>query len=341
MLTDGWTIASVGKQQMTFLSEGRTIVAPQRRRMWYLKAVPKSMEEETVTAFATMEQRISTIHESFAHLALARMKEAVAAGTMKAFPSDVRDAIAKAKSINCMSCVQGKTKIKSLPKGYGHVPRMAGELVYSDNCGPFPKQSGGGHYLCIFVDDATRMVFLFRSDTLDASSLVRHTRTVNIFLGTRTRDASRIVALQADNGSDYASAEFGKFCNDNGILLRFAIPYSHQNGVPEKWWDYINTTATAMIVCSGMGKEFHFYAAMMFVAVINSESTGSTHSARDLFFRRRHDMPHRMPFGSLVLALVPMPLRRKSVLDRHTGSSCLVMRIPRMDTFSWTSARSE
>ena len=92
MVVDGWAI-NVTATRMTFCSGSREIVAHQRRGMWYLTTVPGSLEEERVagqaTAFVTMEQEIATIHESYAHLSLNRLKEAAVAGSMPGVPTAV------------------------------------------------------------------------------------------------------------------------------------------------------------------------------------------------------------------------------------------------------------
>ena len=78
------------------------------------------------------------------------------------------------QSITCL-----KAKITSKPFGKGKEPAEdVLELIHSDICGPLGKRSGSAKYFVTFIDDYTRMVFVYglaaKSDVYDAFKQFRN-----------------------------------------------------------------------------------------------------------------------------------------------------------------------
>ena len=66
-----------------------------------------------------------------------------------------------------------------------------------------------------------------------------------------------IKSLRSDNGGEYISKDFKRFCEDHGISRQFTIPYTpQQNGVAERknctWME----AARSMLMASNLDDEF-------------------------------------------------------------------------------------
>lgn len=109
----------------------------------------------------------------------------------------------------CEVCMKSK---QSRPSFISKAPKRASvalQVVHSDLCGPSEvPQLGGSRYFIIFVDEFTRMMWLytikFKSETLE---VFRKFKT----LIEKESDES-IKILRTDGGGEYTSKEFEIFC---------------------------------------------------------------------------------------------------------------------------------
>lgn len=101
-------------------------------------------------------------------------------------------------------------------------------LIHSDLCGPMQNTSfSGSKYLLTFIDDATRMVWVY---FLKAKSEVL--QTFNRFKNlVENQSNNKIKKLRTDRGSEYLSTEFTRFLEDAGIERQLTAAYSPQ----QKW----------------------------------------------------------------------------------------------------------
>src|ERR1700738_456261 len=61
----------------------------------------------------------------------------------------------------CVSCLEGKMDRKYNKQSSTRASKKL-DLIHSDLCGPFPTNSvSGSRYFIIFVDDATRMTWVY------------------------------------------------------------------------------------------------------------------------------------------------------------------------------------
>lgn len=129
------------------------------------------------------------------------------------------------KSI-CEVCVKSKQSRSSFVSEAPKRASVALQVVHSDICCSFEVPSlGGSRYFIIFVDEFTRMMWLytikFKSEALE---VFRKFKT----LIEKESDKS-IKILRIDGGGEYTSKEFETFCFNQGIVHEVIAPYTPQH----------------------------------------------------------------------------------------------------------------
>ena len=131
----------------------------------------------------------------------------------------------------CKQCQHGKqTRVRFKTKEYSTTKPL--EIVHTDICGPMrTKGMKGEKYFLLFVDDYTRMTWLYllkkKSEAFDCF------QTFKEFV--ENECDKKIKCLRSDNGGEYVSNEFNKFCDVNGIKRHFSVTETpQQNGVVER-----------------------------------------------------------------------------------------------------------
>lgn len=104
-------------------------------------------------------------------------------------------------------------------------------LLHNDICGPLPKSMSGTQYILTIIDDFSRFTWTFflkrKSETL--------TKFRNFNAMIELQGPHRIKAIRSDNGGEYISHDFVRFCEESGILRQLTQTYTpHQNGVAER-----------------------------------------------------------------------------------------------------------
>ena len=106
------------------------------------------------------------------------------------------------------------------------------DLVHSDVCVPMQTRSlGGAFYFLLFIDDCTRYTWVYflrrKSDVFEYFKEFRN------MVEKQTEKSIKI--LRSDQGGEYKSGDFNKYCKDNGIVQQFTVPSTpQQNGVAER-----------------------------------------------------------------------------------------------------------
>jgi hypothetical protein len=90
---------------------------------------------------------------------------------------------------------------------------------------------GESRYILIFIDDATRMTYLFVLKTKTAQEV---RECFLEFRNTFEQDGRRIKSIRTDGGGEYRK-QMGELCKETGILHEETAPYTpEQNGVAER-----------------------------------------------------------------------------------------------------------
>jgi len=132
----------------------------------------------------------------------------------------------------CENCIYGKQKrIRFLRVGKEKKSEKL-ELVHTDIWGPTQVSSlGGSRYYVTFIDDATRKTWIYciknKSDVFD--TFKKWKALVEIETG------KKLKCLRSDNGGEYCSKEFDRYCSEHGIRKEKTVPRTPQeNGVSER-----------------------------------------------------------------------------------------------------------
>ena len=97
------------------------------------------------------------------------------------------------------------------------------DLVHSDVCGPMPHQSlDGASYFVSFIDDSTRKVWAYPIQTKDWVFSIFFKWLVSV----KNQTGRMLKCLRIDNGGEFKSEEFVKFCRERGIRREYTAPYS-------------------------------------------------------------------------------------------------------------------
>ena len=113
----------------------------------------------------------------------------------------------------CEACAKAKMHRVPVPKASRNRSSRPLQLVHSDVCGPMNVNSiGGSKYVLSFTDDYTKYVtvYFLRSKSEVLSKFQEYESMVTNLTGLK------IQTLRSDNGGEYTSNEFAKFCASKG-----------------------------------------------------------------------------------------------------------------------------
>ncbi|KAJ4728947.1 Retrovirus-related Pol polyprotein from transposon TNT 1-94 [Melia azedarach] len=154
----------------------------------------------------------------------------------------------------CESCQMGKLHRFPFPSQAKWKATEKLELVHSDVCGPMQTPSlNQNRYFILFVDDFTRMTWVyFMNIKSQAFSCFKKFKSL-----AETQSGVKVKKLRTNNGKEYISNEFDKFCEDAGIQHQLTVPYSpQQNGVCERKNRTLFEMARSMMHEKNLPKKF-------------------------------------------------------------------------------------
>ena len=233
----------------------------------------------------------------------------------------------------CEACVLGKMQKKPFPKQSQHRATRPYEIVHSDVCGPMQVESkGGSRYMLTFTDDYSRYTTAYfiksKSEVLSkfkeyVNSVEKHTGQQIMKLNILAEDDVKV--LRSDNGGEYTSNNFAKFCVKKGISREFTVPYCpQQNGVAERMNRTIMEGARSMLYQAKLPLDFWAEACSTAVYLHNRSPTTALKNETpfERLFGRRPDISHLRVFGCVSYVHVPDGQRRK--LDAKARKSIFV-----------------
>ena len=165
----------------------------------------------------------------------------------------------------CEACVLGKMQKKPFPKQSQHRATRPYEIVHSDVCGPMQvKSKGGSKYMLTFTDDFSRYTtaYFIKSKSEVLSKFMEYVNSVEKHSGHQIMKLNifaeeDVKVLRSDNGGEYTSDKFTKFCADKGILHEFTVPYCpRQNCVGEQLNRIIMEGARSMLYQAKLPLDF-------------------------------------------------------------------------------------
>jgi histone deacetylase 1/2 len=134
------------------------------------------------------------------------------------------------RKCDCESCI----KCKSVQKLFAPTTSRATDplhLVHSDICGALETAIGGGRYMLLFIQDATRS-----TDEHILKNRLEALEKLKEWKALREKDSGKQVKqFRTDGGCEYSSKKFAQYLKSEGILKEMTTTYSPQcNGFVER-----------------------------------------------------------------------------------------------------------
>lgn len=144
----------------------------------------------------------------------------------------------------CDTCILAKSHRASYPLSINK-SNIPFALVHSDVWGPSPvSTSSGVRWFVIFVDDCTRMTWLYLLKNKDEVFEVFQSFHTMI----QTQFSAKLQVLRSDNGGEYVNRRFRAYCEQHGLLHETTCPQTpQQNGVAERKNRHILEIARALL----------------------------------------------------------------------------------------------
>ncbi|KAJ4713761.1 Retrovirus-related Pol polyprotein from transposon TNT 1-94 [Melia azedarach] len=211
----------------------------------------------------------------------------------------------------CESCQMGKLHRFPFPSQAKWRATEKLELVHSDVCGPMQTPSlNQNRYFILFVDDLTRMTWVyFMNNKSQAFSCFKKFKSL-----AETQSGVKVKKLRTDNGKEYISNEFDKFCEDAGIQHQLTVPYSpQQNGVCERKNRTLLEMARSMMHEKNLPKKFWAEAVYTSVYLQNRLPTHAIEGKTPIeaWSGLKPSVGHLKVFGSVCYVHVPDVKRDK------------------------------
>ena len=124
----------------------------------------------------------------------------------------------------------------------------------------------------------------------------------------------RVKRIRSDNGGEYTSEEFKKYCKDHGIIMENTIPYiPQQNGVSERMNCTVMETARSLLYHAGLPLTFWAEAVSTAVYVRNRSPTSSLNGKipYEVWHNEKPNVSHLKVFGCDALVHIPEEKRTK------------------------------
>ncbi|KAK2355926.1 putative mitochondrial protein [Trifolium repens] len=216
----------------------------------------------------------------------------------------------RVKHALCDICMKGKQSRLPFVKETSKRACAALEVIHSDVCGPFEVPSlGGSKYFITFVDEFTRMIWLFtiklKSEALSVF------KNLKILIEKESEKSIKI--LRTDGGGEYTSKDFEDFCKDEGITHEVTPPYTPQhNGLAERRNRTVLNMARSMIKQKSLPHKFWGEAVTTAAYILNKCPTKKLRMVpEEAWCGRKPSVKHLRVFGSLCYKHVPDARRTK------------------------------
>lgn len=226
----------------------------------------------------------------------------------------------------CESCVYGKQTRTTFPPNKNSRSSRILELIHSDVSGPMSEPAwDGSEYFVTFTDDFSRASMVYcikrKSDVFD-----KFKEYVSM---AEARHGCKISALKTDNGGEYTSNEFKRYCRERGIRIVYTVPHNPEmNAVSERLNRILQEKARTMLLACGI--EWHFWnEAVMTANYLKNRSPTSAFGKQfanktpaEIWYGNKPDLSNIRIFGSTCYNLVPAVNRKK--LDAKS-SKCIML----------------
>eukprot|EP00794_Sanderia_malayensis_P011707 gene11707-biopygen9383 len=273
-----------------------------------------NLEPETTCCYASTKATddLSLWHNRFGHLGYDNLQML----SDKSMVDGIEHKGKTEMNKECESCAFGKQNRSPFPKKSSHRSTQPLELIHSDVCGPMNEHSvGGSKYFVTFIDDFSRFttVYMMKNKS-EVLQKFKEFVALNENLTGR-----RVKKLRADNGGEYKSDDFEKYCKERGILQEDTIPYTpQQNGVAERMNRTIMETVRSIMHHAKLPMMFWAEAVSTAVYIRNRCPTSALKEKTpyESWLKEKPSVKHLRVFGCN--AMVHIPDEKRSKLDKKS-----------------------
>ncbi|RZB99644.1 Callose synthase 7 isoform B [Glycine soja] len=153
----------------------------------------------------------------------------------------------------CEHHVFGKQHRIKFPKAI-HTTKGTLDYIHADCWGPTRVPSlGGGRYFLSIIDDYSRMTWIYiTSQKSQAFKCFKEWKTL-----IEKQTERKVKRLKTDNGLEFCSTEFNKFCRDEGIARQLTVRNTRQqNGVVERMNKTLLERTRCLLSSVGLNRSF-------------------------------------------------------------------------------------
>lgn len=221
----------------------------------------------------------------------------------------------------CEACQYGKQARLPFHKST-RGPTQAGDIVYSDVCGPIEEPSvSRKRYFVLFKDGATgyRHVYFLKCK----NEVLECFKKYNALVNNQFQHDVRI--LHTDNGGEYVNNDFKNYLERKGIVHECTAPYTpQQNGRAERELRTIMESARSMLYAKDVPLNLWAEAVSCAVYLLNRSSSSQTVdiSPYEMWHNQKPNLSHVRIFGSI--GYVHIPKERRKKLDKKSTKMILV-----------------
>ena len=182
-----------------------------------------------------------------------------------------------------------------------------------------PSLNGSKYYIA-FIDDHTRMCWIY--------FMKIKSEVANIFwkfkAWVETQSGCKMQVIKSDNGTEYTSEKFNKFCEDAGIERQLTAHYTQQNGVVERKNKTIMDMTRCLLHDKGLPKKFWAEALNTAIFLLNRLPTKALHKKTpfEAWYSYKPKLLNLKTFGCLCFSYIPQVKRDK--LDKKAEPGIFV-----------------
>lgn len=283
----GLVIGEKHGEVVLFDNKGRVVVSTKQIGKDIIVTCEELVDERTYSVKSKPDSQVW--HRRMAHMGKDRLIQTAKIVDGISLPSKFEDCV-------CDSCIQGKQHRAALStKTIPHADQP-GKRMFSDLWGPARVQTQGGkRFFSHHIDHHSLwddIAFLReKSDELEEFKAVCKSF--------KSRFGYDVLTLRTDNGGEYDSAEFKKFCKANGIVQEWTAPDTpSQNGIAERRNRTYLNMARAIMIESGVPDSFWAEAIYFVNYICNRSATKSLDkSPYEILYHKKPDLSHIRVFG--------------------------------------------
>lgn len=218
---------------------------------------------------------------------------------------------------NCAPCRLAKAKQASFPANNSRAARPL-DLIHSDLLEWNVKSWGNKKWICTFLDDHTRVLYIAllgkKSDALEA---------FKTWLAKVERQSGlKVKAFKSDNGGEYISRDFTDFLASQGIEQQFTSPHSApENARAEAVNETITRGINSIMTDSGLPERWWGEAAQTVVYTYNRTPHSALGGRIPIveWSGKPVDLSNLRAFGCECYVYIPKATRRKNQPTSYRG----------------------